>query len=142
MLILLGFLGYNVYKIFVPTIADPVLPPLAGKVPEAKLPEPRMAEAPGQYATFVRRNPFSYYSDAETDGGVSLTAEEAGIQLIAIKEGIGGKWRARLKTKTAKWYDEGDSFEEFRLEEINHVEQKVVVYANRFAKTVVLNVEN
>jgi len=141
LLILLGVLGYNVYRIFVPVIEEPIVPVVAGNVPVAPLPEPNLSDAPGQFTSFVRRNPFSYYSDAESDPRGGLTGEEAGIELLAIREGIGGKWRARLKTKAAKWYDEGDSFEEFRLEEINHVEQKVVVFAERFAKSVVLNVK-
>ena len=141
MVLLLGVLAFNVYKIFVPREVEMTVPASAGQVPVPPVPEPQMTDAPGQYASFVRRNPFSYYSDAEVDTSGGLTAEEAGIHLIAIKEGIGGKWRAQLKTKVPKWYDEGESFEEFRLEEIDPVEQKVVVYANRFAKTVVLTIE-
>ncbi len=141
LVMLLGFLGYNVYKIFVPNDVEPVLPTRPGEVPVAKLPEPRMVDVPGSYRTLTQRNPFSYYSDAEIDPRGGLTGEEAGIKLLDIKEGAPGKWRARLKTKSSKWYDEGDSFEEFELQNIDPVGQTATVFAERFGKTVVLSVE-
>lgn len=141
LIVLLGFLGYNVYRIFVPKPEEPVLPTVPGDPPVAKLPDPRLPDAPGTYRTFTQRNPFSYYSDAEIEPGSGLTPEQAGISLEGLQEGIGGKWRAKLRTTASKWYDEGDSFEEFRVEEIDPVERRVVVYAERFARTVTLTLD-
>lgn len=135
---LLGFLGYRVYELFVPKVLEAAAPDQRGK-PEPPAPPPNKPplDAPGQYAGLYRSNAFSYYSDTPTDG-TSLTGKEAGIELLKLQEMPDGRWRAQLKTSAKKWYYEGDPFEEFKLEKINPEEKTVVVYAERFAKTVTL----
>lgn len=142
LVVLLGFLGYRVYELFVPKVLEAASPDLRGK-PEPPQPPPNnpSVDAPGQYAGLYRSNAFSYFSDAPTDVEGGVTGKEAGIELLNIKEGAGGKWRAQLKTSAKKWYYEGEEFEEFKLEEINHEEMTVVVYAERFAKTVTLRIK-
>lgn len=135
---LLAYFGFRVYELFVPKELEAAVTDQSGK-PEPPAPPPNRPplDAPGQYAGLYRSNAFTYFSDAPTEGGTGLTAKEAGIELVDLKE-VRGKWRARLKTVTTKWYDEGEEFEEFKIESINPEEKTVVVYAERFAKTVTL----
>lgn len=136
---LLGVLGFKVYELFVPKELDAAVTDLAGK-PDPPSPPPNRPplDAPGQYAGLYRSNAFTYFSDAPTEGGTGLTGREAGIELLDMKQ-VQGKWRVQLKTGAAKkWYDEGEEFEEFKVESINPDEKSVVVYAERFAKTVTL----
>lgn len=138
--VLVCVLGYRVYELFVPNefvssaqrdTGQPEPPEIA---PTAPAPDP-----PGQYNTFERRSPFSYYSDAKVDG-TGPSAEELGLKLLDIKQ-VGSKWRAKVTTpaiERGKWYDESESFEEFVLESINAEEGTVVVYVERLAKTMTL----
>jgi hypothetical protein len=136
---LLAYFGFRVYELFVPKELEAAVTDLSGK-PDPPAPPPNRPplDAPGQYAGLYRSNAFTYFSDAPTEGGTGLTGKEAGIELLDLKE-VQGKWRAQLKTGVAKkWYDEGEEFEEFKVESINPDEKSVVVYAERFAKTVTL----
>tara|TARA_R110001592_G_scaffold87975_4_gene259386 strand:+ start:628 stop:1113 length:486 start_codon:yes stop_codon:yes gene_type:complete len=141
LVILLGFLAVNIYKIFDPKVEQLTVQARLGTPPQAELPEPRRGDAPGSYESLYRRNPLSYYSDAKLDGSNRLTAEEVGIHLIQIQKISDTKWRAQLRTKTPKWYNEGESFEEFTLEKINPEDQTVDVYAERFATSITLEIE-
>ena len=140
LILLLGFLCYRVYELFVPKVLEAAPPDQKGKAePPQPPPNNPPVDAPGQYAGLYHSNPFTYFSDAPTSGEGGLTGKEAGIELLNIKQMPGGKWRAQLKTGAAKkWYDEGEPFEEFKLESINPDDKTVVVYAERFAKTVTL----
>jgi hypothetical protein len=136
---LLGVLGFKVYELFVPKELEAAANEVVGK-PDPPAPPPNRPplDAPGQYAGLYRSNAFTYFSDAPTEGGTGLTGREAGLELLDMKE-VQGKWRVQLKTGVAKkWYDEGEEFEEFKVESINPDERSVVVYAERFAKTVTL----
>ncbi len=136
---LLGVLCFKVYELFVPKELEAAAVDLSGK-PDPPAPPPNRPplDAPGQYAGLYRSNAFTYFSDAPTEGGTGLTGREAGIEMLDMKE-VQGKWRVQLKTGAAKkWYDEGEEFEEFKVESINPDEKSVVVYAERFAKTVTL----
>lgn len=138
LVVLLGILGYRVYELFVPKVLEAAPPDQKGKAePPQPPPNNPPVDAPGQYAGLYHSNAFTYFSDAPTSGEGGLTGKEAGIELVDLKE-VRGKWRARLKTVTTKWYDEGEEFEEFKVESINPDEKTVVVYAERFAKTVTL----
>jgi hypothetical protein len=139
LVVLLCFLCFRVYELFVPKVMEAAVPEERGK-PDPPMPPPGNppVDGPGQYAGLYRSNAFSYFSDAPTDGeGVS--GKEAGIELLNLKQMPDGRWRAQLKTSvTKKWYDEGEPFEEFKLESINPDDKSVVVYAERFARTITL----
>lgn len=137
---LLGFLAFRVYQLFVPQTLEAGSTDQKGEAePPQPAPNNPAPDAPGQYAALYNSNAFTYYSDAPVDSGGGLTPKEAGIELLDLKQGPGGAWRARLKTGAArKWYNEGEEFEEFKVESINPDEKTVVVYAERFAKTVTL----
>jgi hypothetical protein len=141
LVVLLGFLAFNIYKIFVPKVPEVAARTTPGSPPAASVPFPVKTDGPGQYRALHTRNPFSYYSDAVLGGKSGVTAEEAGIHLLDLKQVGGGKWRARLKTKSTKWWDEGDSFEEFVLEKIDPESRTVIVYVTKLAKPVTLSVE-
>ena len=99
--VLLCVLAYRVYELFVPkTLEASVQPPSGEYTPPEIAPNPETPDAPGQYNTLVRRSPFSYYSDEIVDPN-EITLEELGLELLSIRE-VSGKWRARIKTKTAK----------------------------------------
>lgn len=138
--ILVCVLAYRVYELFGPgeqpeQVQAVTIPPEPPEIaPNAPAPDP-----PGQYGTLVRRSPFSYYSDAKVDTS-GPSAEELGLKLLRVKE-VGGKWRAQVTTPAitrGKWYDEGESFEEFVLESIDPEAGTADVYVERLAKTITL----
>jgi hypothetical protein len=143
LVVLLGFLGFRVYELFVPKVLEAAAPDERGKpAPPQPPPNNPALDAPGEYAGLYRSNAFTYFSDAPTEGGTGLTGKEAGIELLNLKQMPDGRWRAQLKTSvTKKWYDEGEPFEEFKVESINPEEKTVVVYAERFARTVTLRIQ-
>jgi hypothetical protein len=140
LLILLGFLAFNIYKIFAPPALEVAERPTVGPEPVAEEPPLFRMDLKGQYSSLVDRGPFSYYSDA-LDSGDSVTGAKAGVELLQIKERADGRWRAKLKTKSTKWWYEGDSFETFVLEKIDPVEQTVDVYTEKFTRTITLTIE-
>ena len=139
LVVLIGFLGYNVYQIFEP---KPIEVPdfIASKETPVPPPPPGISvDAKGDYNNLVARNPFSYWSDAKLSGSGELRAEDIGVELLSIRDLGDGKLRAQLRTRSAKkWYDQGESFEVFRLEEINQAEDAVVVYSVEHAKSVTI----
>jgi len=138
---LLCVLGYRVYELFTPKEIEAVVPQGSGGAePPEVAPGSPLTDAPGQYATLVRRSPFSIYSDAKVNEG-DITPEELGLELQDIKK-VGDKWRARIKTETArKWYDEGENFEEFVLESVDNESGTVEVYVTQFSRTVTLTLQ-
>lgn len=142
LVVLLGFLAFRIYELFVPKELEAAQTSTSG-TREAPQPPPNNPplDAPGQFAGLYRSNAFTYFSDAPSDGE-GPTAREAGIELVKLQEMPDGRWRAQLKTTvTRKWYYEGDPFEEFKLESINPEDQTVVVYAERFARTITLRLQ-
>jgi len=137
LVVLLCVLAFRVYELFVPKELEASAPVPAGPPPVPEIaPGTPLTDAPGQYS-LLRRSPFSIYSDAKVDAG-TMTPEELGLYLLDIKE-VAGKWRARIRTNSArKWYDEGENFEEFVLESIDPKAGTAVVYVERIAKTVTL----
>ena len=48
---------------------------------------------------------------------------------------MGDRWRAQLRTRsTTKWYDEGEEFEQFILEQVNPEDKTVVVYSEQYGR--------
>lgn len=113
--------------------------------PEAQPPVPPETvsiDVPGNYSNLYRQNPFWYHSGERTGAGEqAVTPEDLDIELLAIRE-VNGRWRAQLRTQTTRdWYDEGEEFEEFVLEQINPEENSVVIYAARVAERLTLTTQ-
>jgi len=142
LLILVGILGYRVYVILYPPPPEKeeVHSPPRKEVPdELKPPMPPLKPAPlipGTYASLWRDNPFWYFS-GETKGSQTtgtITEKDLGITLLNIRQ-VGDKWRAQLRTRsTTKWYDEGEEFEQFILEQINPDDGSVVIYSEQYGR--------
>lgn len=114
-----------------------------GKEPRLSEDDLRPWEMPGAQASAEGAGPndikrSAVYSGAPIFDGEELTGKQAGIELLDVKQG-GDQWHARLKTVLGKkWYIEGDAFEAFKLESINPEEKSVVVFAERFGKSITL----
>ncbi len=140
---MVAFLCYQVYQVvYPPPREESVSHPRPDKeIPkDARPPEPSRRppiDLPGSYASLSNQNPFWWYSgssSASKDDG-EITAEDLGLELLAIRE-VGDSWRAQLNTRTVRrrWYNEGEQFEEYILEEINPEEGTAVVYSERYAR--------
>lgn len=66
---------------------------------------------------------------------------EADISLIQIQQGIGGRWRAQLKTNVTDWYDEGESFESYQLLKIYPETKTVEVRSDRLGQILTLKAQ-
>lgn len=140
LVVMLGFLGFRLWELVNPQEAQSVTSAAAGKAAQLDYPPNAPApDAPGQYYNLLHRSPFSVYSDAPVDTKDSLPPDIK-LELTAIRQ-VSGKWRAQIKTETAKkWYDEGEPFEEFVLESINPEENSAVLYVTRIARSVTIRI--
>lgn len=140
LVVMLCFLGYRVYELFNPQPAETAAAAVGGEPELPQIPpNDPPPDAPGQYYNMLHRSPFSYYSDAPVDDRNALPPEIK-LELLAIRQ-VSGKWRAQIRTETAKkWYDEGENFEEFVLESINPDENSAVVYVTRIARSVTVRI--
>ena len=151
LVVMVVILCYRVYEVmnpppeegpanYPPPITDPERIP-----PEARPdipPETVSIDVPGSYSNLYRQNPFWYHSgERRASEDQALTPEELNIELLAVRE-VNGRWRAQLRTETARgWYDEGEEFQEFVLEQINPEEESVVIYAARYAERLTLTMQ-
>ena len=146
---MVAVLCYRVYQVFWPPEPPKeamLRPPTPGldKVKD-RPPKPGLRpplDLPGDYTQLYRKNPFSLRGGAlDTGRDEDVTQKDLDITLLDIKQ-VGDRWRARLRTSAGRrWYDEGDQFEQFQLEEIHSDEKTVVVYAERHAKRLTLHME-
>jgi len=67
--------------------------------------------------------------------------DDADISLIQIQQGIGGRWRAQLRTNVTDWYDEGESFESYQLLKIHPENNTVEVRSDRLGKVLTLKAQ-
>ena len=143
LVIMLVYLGMRVYKVFEPVHEEDFLvsrpsPSAPDDVLPASPPEGRPPRRPpGQYSSLINRNPFFFHATkAEGDTG---TEEVWNIALVQLQEPAPGKLRARIRTEsTTKWYNLGESFEEYEIQDINMAEQTCTVYSSRYQKSKVL----
>ncbi len=142
LLILVGILGYRVYVIIYPPPppAEKTYSPPKKEVPdELKPPMPPLPpplSIPGSYASLWRENPFWYFAGetAKRQGSQEITPQELGITLLNIRQ-VGDRLRAQLRTRsTTKWYDEGEEFEQFVLEQVNPEDNTVVIYSEQYGR--------
>ncbi len=93
----------------------------------------------GQWEGIYTPNPFWALSAQASTASRTSSSSSDNISLINIQRGPGGKWRAQLKTPSVtKWYDEGESFESFRLMKIDPQSNSVEVHSERSGKTLKL----
>lgn len=141
LLILLGVLGYRVYVIVYPPPppVEKVYSPPGKEIPDALRPPapplPPSVMVPGSYASLWRENPFWFFAGEPSTGGrEEITPRDLGISLLNIRR-VGDRWRAQLRTRsTTKWYDEGEEFEQFILEQINPEEKTVVIFSEQYGR--------
>ncbi len=141
LLIMMVLLGYRVYVVINPPQLDtlpPVRPPRK-EVPQEQRPPmpppPPVLDVPTSYSALYNNNPFWFYSGQSKQGATDeITPERLGIALKKIKQ-VNDSWKAQLSTEsTTRWYDEGDKFEAFELQQINPEDGTVVVYVESYAK--------
>ncbi|MCX8063552.1 MAG: hypothetical protein N3G21_00070 [Candidatus Hydrogenedentes bacterium] len=142
LVVMIGILGYRVYVIAFPPPppAEETYSPPRKEVPEelkSPLPPPiPPGSVPGTYSSLWRENPFWYYAGEPSVGkGEQVISEkDLGVTLLNIRQ-VGDRWRAQLRTRsTTKWYDEGEEFEQFILEQINPEEKTVVIYSEQYGR--------
>lgn len=155
LVVLLIYLGMRVYKVFQKVEEEPlVLQRPGNEIPEdavqQKIVPPDRPEGlgpggkgpprrpPGSYGSLIDRNPFFYH--AVPGGGRGRPEEEKwDIELLQLQEPVPGKVRARIRTQSAtKWFDLGDSFEEYEIQDINMAEGTCTVYSSEYQRSKVL----
>ncbi|MBI2432632.1 MAG: hypothetical protein HYV26_07165 [Candidatus Hydrogenedentes bacterium] len=152
LLIAVGILCYRVYEVIFPPPPEepkPTNPPkneLPAPGPETEKllppsPPPRPPiDAPDDYASLYRRNPFSY-SSAGGGGATEVKEDELDIALLNIQPGNDGA-RAQLRAGAAKkWYKEGEPFQGYVLEDIDVDAKTVTIYSEQLEKRQTLEME-
>lgn len=148
LIVMVCALANQVYLLLNP--APPELPPplpaprkeMAETV-DPKIIPPRPQPFPGEGTSAPAsglndRNPFWYYSSTGSDAKADEVPADL-IQLVKIQQ-LGTRVRCQLRTRTTtKWYEAGDKFEEFVLEEIDPVAQTATVFVNSYGKRVQLS---
>lgn len=151
LLVMVGALANQVYLLLNP--APPELPPrlpapsktMADTVNPTIIPPPLPAPQPADnsgsgYGGLVDRNPYWLYSSMEDD----KSSKEIPADLIVLKtiKKTGNRLRCQLETRTTtKWYEVGDKFEEFVLENIDMDAGTVTVFVESYGQRVVLTAQ-
>ena len=144
LLIMLGVLGYQIFVVLNPEELKPIV--VRGPIPVDQVaqdrkpgppPLPVSPDLPAAYADIHRRNPFWMHAKGGTTSSRGkLTQDDLDITIESFQE-VGDSVRVRLRTTTAtKWYSENDKFEQFELREIDPIDEKVVIYAERYRQSV------
>ncbi len=138
--------GWRVYAVLNP---EQSLPPSSyrlpkpddGQIPKAAVPP---APAPRQSSSLeavYTPNPFWFLSSQKEVRGSNEGPEDAGISLLRIQKGRGGRVRAQIKTAgSTQWFDEGASFESFQLVQINPDQETCLVRSERLGKNITLSI--
>lgn len=159
LVVMVVFLVYRVYQVVYPPPMEegPVIRAPKARLPEdaaernelvqqATLPPPppprELLAVPGNYAIVHRNNALWYYSaQRDTAGQGEVTAQSLGLSLLDIQR-VGTRLRARLQTRsTARWYNEGEKFEEFELLQINPEQETVEVYAEQHGRRLTVQLQ-
>jgi hypothetical protein len=151
LLVMVGALANQVYLLLNP--APPELPPplpapsktMSETVNPAIVPPPPpgpMSDGTGGggFGALVDRNPYWYYSSTGEDTKSKEVPADL-IQLVTIKK-TGNRIRCQLKTRTTvKWYEVGDKFEEFVLENIDMDAGTATVFVESYGQRVELTAQ-
>ncbi|HPO16532.1 MAG TPA: hypothetical protein PLI09_24060 [Candidatus Hydrogenedentes bacterium] len=151
LLVVMAVFCYRVYVVLNPPEPPAVAPPTSprpGPIPDELMPPsppmPPVRSLPGGYAGLYNNNPFCYYCKAKGPGGDDIfDPKKLGITLLAIRKLSDGRVRAQLNTTTVqrRWYNEGEQFEEYELQEIDPENNSVVIYSERYARRFTLTME-
>lgn len=151
LLVMVGALANQVYLLLNPAPPEASAPLPAPKetmaenanpaiVPPKPAPLPTDGTGGGGYGGLVDRNPYWYYSSTEDDKKNAEIPADL-IQLLDIKQ-IGNRVRCQLKTRTTtKWYEVGDKFEEFVLENIDTDTGTATVFVESYGQRVELTAQ-
>lgn len=150
-LILVGmliYLGMQVYKVLQPTQEERLVlrrpsaelsAEIEGipKLPPTENPRRRL---PGTYSALVNNNPFF----AKSLGFGETTTPDTDdwkMEVVKIQEPVPGKPRAQIRTETTtKWYDVGEPFEAYEVQEIDVAGQTCTIYSTLQQKSKVFTV--
>ena len=131
------YLGTRVYEVFKEqevdtTFISPPRPLTKEKIDElveaGKLPPEAPATPPksypyGQYNTLATKNPFYY--NATTQGNTTDQAQQWDLEVLRVAEPEPGKIRVKIRHGSVNaWYDEGESFAEYRTSIGGHGDQR------------------
>lgn len=151
LLVVMAVFCYRVYVVLNPPEPPVVVPPkspIPGPIPDELMPPspplPLARSLPGGYSGLYNNNPFCYYCKERGPGDIEVfDPEKLGITLLAIRKLSDGRVRAQLSTKTVpkRWYNEGEPFEEYELQEIDAENNSVVIYSERYARRFTLTIE-
>jgi len=134
-------LTVQVYRVMSQEIEQPPLPtPKPGEPKEYVVEPPPAPPESDNYSSLVERNPFSYYSSVMGAGSQGTDGED-NIQLLDIQRAPDGGYAARIYTKAAKWYKEGESFESYVLLRIDPEQQLVEVRSDKTGTTLTLRMQ-
>ncbi len=149
LVVVMAVFCYRVYVVLNPPAPPTEVPPRPprNEVPEELMPpSPPMIPArslPGNYSGLYNNNPFCYYCKARSNTATEIRPQDLGIKLLAIRKLNDGRVRAQLSTTTVpkRWYNEGEQFEEFELQEIDPDNNTVVIYSEHYARRFTLTME-
>jgi hypothetical protein len=143
LVVMVCILCFQVYKVLYPEKKAAGELPMRPQSGAPEVPQPTAGPGPtigGDYLSLSRRNPFSYYSGRK-QGGDSTSEQEVVLKLINIQEQSAGP-RARIQTATTtQWYNEGDSFEQFKLISIDVAGQTATVYVESLGREMTITIE-
>ena len=143
---MVAILCFQVYKVVYPveklqgeTPRPPKQAPGDAKQPPPPADSPTITFA-GDYLGLTRRNPFWYFSGRNQRSGSQNTGDVE-IKLLDIQNSAAGP-RAQLQTgTTTKWYNVGDSFEQFKLQSVDGSSNTAVVYVESLGREQTLQKE-
>jgi len=147
-LAMLVFLGVRIYNVINPEDLDDnsggnsiFAPPRTELSEEVDRPgaPPRvpLLNDPEDWSPLLRRNPFQYEQRTVSAGGNGEPLLESEIKVLSIQEAIPGVIKVQIQTATTKqWYEEGEQFERYTLQEIDVEAQCCRIYDESLGRAI------
>jgi len=137
--------GWRVYAVLNPEQSLPAMNYRLPKADDGQIPKAAVPPAPAVRQTVSLEaaytpNPFWALS-SQKEARASQGPEDAGISLLRIQKGRGGRVRAQIRTTSStQWFDEGAPFESFHLLQINPEDGTCLVQSERLGKNITLRI--
>ncbi len=100
------------------------------KLPPVTPPDPAMED----WSRLWRKNPFIYTGPRRSGAGTQDAGqdEDVDLTLVQLRDKGNGTWLAKIKTSSrTDWYEAGESFEQFNLQEIDPETQCVTIFSEQ-----------